>query len=172
MHFSYVKASWSIWKFDVVPIQAMSNQVFNMLLCWCRLRDSNSRPLVYKTTALPTELNRLGIIGNCFLCTANILKSTFLSPWSRWRDSNSRSSAPKADGLNQTFLHREIYIYGLGGQNRTAMFGFGDQRNAIIRHRELAPQDGIEPPTNCSTSELLGNGAGEGIRTLSISLEG
>src|SRR6185312_13278772 len=25
---------------------------------WCRLRDSNPRPTVYKTVALPTELNR------------------------------------------------------------------------------------------------------------------
>jgi len=26
--------------------------------------------------------------------------------------------------------------FGLGGQDRTAMTGFGDQRNAIIRHRD------------------------------------
>ena len=25
---------------------------------WCRLRDSNPRPTVYKTVALPAELNR------------------------------------------------------------------------------------------------------------------
>lgn len=25
---------------------------------WCRLRDSNSRPLAYEATALPTELSR------------------------------------------------------------------------------------------------------------------
>jgi hypothetical protein len=27
---------------------------------------------------------------------------------------------------------------GLGGQNRTAIIGFGDQGNAIIRHRDTA----------------------------------
>ena len=27
---------------------------------WCRLRDSNSRPLAYEATALPTELSRHG----------------------------------------------------------------------------------------------------------------
>ena len=35
-----------------------------------------------------------------------------------------------------------MYYNGLGGQNRTAMTGFGDQRNAIIRHRETGAPRG------------------------------
>ena len=37
--------------------------------------------------------------------------------WSEWKDSNLRSPAPKAGGLNQTFLHSVITWYGWRDSN-------------------------------------------------------
>ena len=78
---------------------------------WCRLRDSNSRPLPCKGNALPTELNlHISIIGwnrtNCVprqygiepsrqLSYSPILVYYYTMYWCRRRDSNSHWLVPK-----------------------------------------------------------------------------
>ena len=53
--------------------------------------------------------------------------------WSGWRDSNPRSSAPKADALNQAALHPD--------EKKRMTFG------AILFSFFLARQTGFEPVT-------------------------
>jgi hypothetical protein len=88
------------------------NQTRPLLHNWWRMTGSNRRPSACKADALPTVLipHKTGPCGE--IRTPDPL-------------------LPKQMRY-QTALHTD----GLGGQNRTAIIGFGDQGNAIIRHRD------------------------------------
>ena len=93
-----------------------------ILLTWWVVTVSNCRHSACKADALPTEL------------TTHI--------WSEWKDSNLRSPAPKAGGLNQTFLHSERKTTKLslkateGGRVKKVNKSLSLPRPDIITHRQ------------------------------------
>src|SRR6267378_8092176 len=77
---------------------------------WCRLTDSNRRPTVYKTAALPTELSRLRETKLCALLDAaqGRLAAPRLLRWlgARRRGQGRRRLAVGRDRLGLAFrLH-------------------------------------------------------------------
>src|SRR6476620_1875729 len=72
---------------------------------WCRLRDSNPRPAVYKTAALPTELSRPVLPRAAIVTLAGVRTGAHFD-----RRAGARSRVRQVIELGQTFVRGTVDI--------------------------------------------------------------